>query len=116
MNIRPIKTDQDYRLALSEVEALMMAEADTPEGEKLDVMVTLIEAYEAKHFPLDLPDPIAAITFEMERRDLTVKDLVPMIGRSTRVYEVLNRKRSLTLGMIRKLHQGLGIPAESLIK
>jgi len=116
MNIRPIKTDQDYRLALSEVEALMMAEADTPEGEKLDVMVTLIEAYEAKHFPLDLPDPIAAITFEMERRDLTVKDLVPMIGRSNRVYEVLNRKRSLTLGMIRKLHQGLGIPAESLIK
>ena len=116
MNIRPIKTDQDYRLALSEIEALMMAEADTPEGEKLDVMVTLIEAYEAKHFPLDLPDPIAAITFEMERRDLTVKDLVPMIGRSNRVYEVLNRKRSLTLGMIRKLHQGLGIPAESLIK
>ena len=116
MEIKPIKTNEDYQAALKEVENLMMAEPDTPEGEKLDVMVTLIEAYEAKHFPMDLPDPIEAIKFEMERKGLSVKDLEPMIGKSNRVYEVLNRKRSLTLNMIRKLHKGLGIPAESLIK
>lgn len=116
MNIKPIKTDADYRAALKEIESLMMAAPDTPEGEKLDVMVTLIEAYEAKHFPLDLPDPVAAIKFEMERKGLTVKDLEPMIGRSNRVYEILNHKRSLTLKMIWRLHDGLGIPAESLIK
>jgi len=116
MNIRPIKTDADYQEALKEIETLMVAEANTPEGEKLDVMVTLIEAYEAKHFPLDLPDPVEAIKFEMERKGLTVKDLEPMIGKSNRVYEILNRKRTLTLKMIWKLHDGLGIPAESLIK
>lgn len=116
MDIKPIKTDADYRVALNEIEQLMPAESNTPEGEKLDVLVTLVEAYEAKRFPLDLPDPIAAIEFEMERLGLTVKDLEPMIGKSNRVYEVLNRKRPLTLNMIRKLHQGLGIPAESLIK
>ncbi len=116
MDIKPIKTDADYRAALKEIENLMMAEADTPEGEKLDVMVTLVEAYEAKHFPMDLPDPVEAIKFEMERKDLTVKDLEPMIGKSNRVYEILNHKRSLTLKMIWKLHEGLGIPAESLIK
>ena len=116
MDIKPIKTDADYRAALKEVESLMTASPDSPEGERLDVMVTLIEAYEAKHFPLDLPDPVAAIKFEMERKGLTVKDLEPMIGKSNRVYEILNHKRSLTLKMIWKLHQGLGIPAESLIK
>lgn len=116
MNIKPIKTDTDYRAALKEVESLMTAETNTPEGEKLDVLVTLIEAYERKHFPLDLPDPIEAIKFEMEQKGLTVRDLEPMIGKSNRVYEVLNRKRSLTLKMIWKLHQELGIPAESLIK
>ena len=116
MDIKPIKTDADYRAALKEVETLMMAEPNTPEGEKLDVLVTLIEAYERKHFPLDLPDPVEAIKFEMEQKGLTVKDLEPMIGKSNRVYEVLNRKRSLTLRMIQKLHQELGIPAESLIK
>ena len=116
MNIKPIKTDADYQMALKEIESLMMASPDTPEGEKLDVMVTLIEAYEAKHFPLDLPDPIAAIKFEMERKGLTVKDLEPMIGKSNRVYEILSYKRSLTLKMIWKLHEGLGIPAVSLIK
>ena len=116
MNIRPIKTDSDYRAALKEIEDLMMADPDTPEGEKLDVMVTLTEAYEAKHFPMDLPDPVEAIKFEMERRGLTVKDLEPLIGKSNRVYEILSRKRSLTLKMIWKLHKGLGIPAESLIK
>ena len=116
MNIKPIKTDTDYRAALIEVETLMMAEPNTPEGEKLDILVTLIEAFERKHFPLDLPDPIEAIKFEMEQKGLSVKDLEPMIGKSNRVYEVLNRKRSLTLKMIWKLHQELGIPAESLIK
>jgi HTH-type transcriptional regulator/antitoxin HigA len=116
MNIKPIKTDADYRAALKEVETLMMAEPNTLDGEKLDVLVTLIEAYERKHFPLDLPDPVEAIKFEMEQKGLTVKDLEPMIGKSNRVYEVLNRKRSLTLKMIWKLHQELGIPAESLIK
>ena len=116
MNIKPIKTDADYRAALKEVENLMSATPDTAEGDRLDVMVTLIEAYEARRFPLDLPDPVAAIKFEMERRGLTVKDLEPMIGKRNRVYEILNRKRSLTLKMIWKLHEGLGIPAESLIK
>ena len=116
MDIKPIKTDADYQAALTEIESLMMAEADSPEGEKLDVLVTLIEAYEAKHFPMDLPDPVAAIKFEMERKGLTVKDLEPMIGKSNRVYEVLNHKRSLTLKMIWKLNRELGIPAESLIK
>lgn len=116
MDIKPIKTDADYRAALKEIESLMTAEPDTPEGEKLDVMVTLIEAYEVRHFPMDLPDPVEAIKFEMERRGLGVKDLEPMIGKSNRVYEILNHKRSLTLKMIWKLHEGLGIPAESLIK
>lgn len=116
MDIRPIKTDADYRAALNDIENLMMAKPDTVEGEKLDILVTLVEAYEAKHFPMDLPDPVEAIKFEMERKGLTVKDLEPMIGKSNRVYEILNHKRSLTLKMIWKLHEGLGIPAESLIK
>lgn len=116
MNIKPIKTDDDYRMALKEIEGLMMSGPDTPDDEKLDVMVTLVEAYEAKHFPLDLPDPVTAIKFEMDRKNLTVKDLETMIGRSNRVYEILNGKRSLTLRMIWKSHTGLGIPAESLIK
>jgi HTH-type transcriptional regulator/antitoxin HigA len=116
MDIRPIKTDADYRAALNDIENLMMAEPDTVEGEKLDILATLVEAYEAKHFPMDLPDPVEAIKFEMERKGLTVKDLEPMIGKSNRVYEILNHKRSLTLKMIWKLHEGLGIPAESLIK
>ena len=116
MDIRPIKTNADYRVALNDIENLMMAEPDTVEGEKLDILVTLVEAYEAKHFPMDLPDPVEAIKFEMERKGLTVKDLEPMIGKSNRVYEILNYKRSLTLKMIWKLHEGLGIPAESLIK
>lgn len=116
MDIKPIKTNADYHAALKEVESLMTVEPNTPEGEKLDILVTLIEAYERKHFPLNLPDPVEAIKFEMEQRGLSIKDLEPMIGKSNRVYEVLNRKRSLTLKMIQKLHQELGIPAESLIK
>jgi len=116
MQIRPIKTELDYRHALAEVESLMLAEPDSPAGEKLDVLTTLIEAYERKHYPMDFPDPVDAIKFEMERRGLTAADLEPMIGRRNRVYEVLNHKRSLSLKMIWRLHEQLGIPAESLIK
>ena len=116
MDVKLIKTDADYRATLREIESLMRAEPGAPEGERLDLLVTLVEAYERKHYPLDLPDPVEAIKFVMDQRGLTVKDLEPMIGRSNRVYEVLSRKRPLTLKMIWKLHQGLGIPAESLIK
>jgi HTH-type transcriptional regulator/antitoxin HigA len=116
MNIKPIKTKADYRAALKEIESLMSARPNTPQGERLDVLVTLVEAYERKHFPLDLPDPVGAIKFRMEQIDLTPKDLVPMIGQLNRVYEVLNHKRPLTLKMIWRLHNQLGIPAESLIK
>jgi len=115
MNIHPIKTKRDYENTLQEIEGLMMAEQGSVEGERLDVLVTLIEDYERKHYLLDYPDPIEAIKFAMEQHDLTVKDLVPMIGRTNRVYEILNRKRPLTLPMIKRLHKGLGIPAESLI-
>jgi len=116
MEIKPIRTKADHRAALKEIEALMSARQGTPEGERLDVLVTLVEAYERKHFPMDLPDPIEAIRFSMEQKGLTTKDLVPMIGQINRVYEVLNGKRPLTLLMIRRLHHDLGIPAESLIK
>lgn len=116
MDIRPLKTEADYQAALKEIETLMHAAADTPEGDRLDVLVTLVESYEVKHYPLDLPDPVEAIKFTMEQKGLTVKDLEPMIGRSNRVYEILNHTRPLTLKMIWRLHQGLGIPAESLIR
>jgi len=116
MNIKPINTETDYRAALKDVESLMMAKSDSPEGEKLDVLTTLIEAYESKHYPIDMPDPIEAIKFEMEQQELSVKDLEPMIGRSSRVYEVLAHKRGLSLNMIRNLNRGLGIPAEVLIQ
>jgi HTH-type transcriptional regulator/antitoxin HigA len=116
MDIKPIKTEEDYRATLKEIEPLMRAASGSPEGERLDILVTLVEAYERRHFPLDLPDPVEAIKFVMEQRGLTVKDLEPMIGRSNRVYEILSHKRPLTLKMIWKLHQALGIPAESLIK
>jgi len=116
MNIKPIKTKADYRNALKNVEALMGAKANTANGERLDVLVTLIEAYERKHFPLELPDPVEAIKFQMDQKGLTPKDLEPMIGRLNRVYEILNHKRPLTLKMIWNLHRGLDIPAESLIR
>ena len=116
MNIKPIKTDADYRATLRDIEGLMSAKPDTPQGDRLDLLVTLIEAYERRHFPLDLPDPVAAIRFQMEQKGLVPKDLEPMIGRSNRVYEILNRKRPLTLKMIWRLHRELGIPAESLIR
>ena len=116
MEIKPIKTRADYKAALKALESLMNARANTPEGDRLDVLVTLVEAYERKHFPMDLPDAVEAIKFRMEQQGLTPKDLEPLIGRSNRVYEVLNRKRALTLAMIHRLHVGLGIPAESLLK
>lgn len=116
MEIKPIKNEVDYRATLKEIEGLMMAEADTPEGDRLDVLVTLVEAYESKHYPMELPDPVAAIKFKMDQAGLTAKDLEPFIGQRNRVYEILNKKRQLTLPMIWKLHDGLGIPAESLIK
>lgn len=116
MEIKPIKTDADYRGALKEVESLMAAAAGSPEGERLDVLVTLIEAYEKTHYPMDLPDPVEAIKFRMQQRGLYPKDLTPIFGRLNRVYEVLNGKRSLTLQMIRRLNAELDIPAESLIK
>ena len=115
MNIEPIKTDGDYRRTLSEIEGLMTAEPDTPQGDRLDVLVTLVEAWEAQHYPIDLPDPIAAIRYHMEQNGLAPKDLAPYIGGRNRVYEVLNRKRSLSVKMIWRLHRELGIPAESLI-
>ena len=116
MHIKPIKTKADHRAALKEIETLMMAKRNTPEGERLDVLVTLVEAYERKHYAIDLPDPVEAIKFAMEQRGLSVKDLVPMIGAPNRIYEVLNRKRPLSLKMIWRLHKNLGIPAESLIR
>lgn len=116
MDVKPIRTKTDYRAALREIESLMSAERNTPEGERLDVLVTLVEAYESRHFPLNLPDPVEAIKFHMEQKGMTAKDLVPLIGRLNRVYEVLNRTRPLSLAMIQRLHRELGIPAESLIK
>ena len=116
MDITPIKTKRDYRRALKEIEGLMNAKRGTPEGDRLDVLVTLVEAWEAKHYPIGLPDPVEAIRYHMEQKGLEPRDLVPYIGSRNRVYEVLNRKRPLTLKMIWRLHKGLGIPAESLIR
>ena len=117
MNIKPIRTETDYRAMLAEVERLMkQATTSAAEEDRLEVLSALVEAYEKKHYPIDYPDPIEAIKFIMEQRGLAPKDLVPMIGQPNRVSEILNRKRSLTLAMIRKLHTGLGIPAESLIQ
>ena len=116
MDVKPIKTKRDHQTALKAIEGLMGAKRDSPEGDRLDVLVTLVEAYEARHFPLDLPDPVAAIRFVMEHRGLSVKDLVPFIGQPNRVYEILAHKRPLTMAMAWKLHRGLGIPAESLIR
>ena len=117
MDIKPIRTEADYKAALKEVAALMESDPalGTPHGDRLDVLVTLVQAFEARHYAIDLPDPIEAIKFRMEQQDLKPKDLEPMIGRSNRVYEILNRKRPLTMNMVRKLHTGLGISAECLI-
>lgn len=116
MDIAPLKTKRDYRRSLKEIEGLMSAKRNSPEGDRLDVLVTLVEAFEAKHYPIDLPDPVEAIKYHMEQKGLTARDLTRFIGSRNRVYEVLNRKRPLTLRMVWRLHKGLGIPAESLIK
>jgi HTH-type transcriptional regulator/antitoxin HigA len=117
MEITPIRTEKDYRAALRVVSTLVDQDPppDTPDGERLDVLSTLIEAYERKHHPIDLPDPVEAIKFRMDQAGLSVKDLEPMIGQPNRVYEVLNHKRPLTLRMIRNLNKGLGISAQVLI-
>jgi HTH-type transcriptional regulator/antitoxin HigA len=116
VDIKPIRTKADYRAALKEIESLMTAKANTPEGDRLDVLTTLVEAHERMHFPMDLPDAVDAIKFRMEQSGLTVKDLEPVIGRKNRVYEVLSRRRALTLRMIEGLHTKFGIPAESLLR
>jgi HTH-type transcriptional regulator/antitoxin HigA len=114
--IKPIRTKRDYEAALAEIERLWGAKADTPKGDRLDVLATLIDAYEAEHDPMDPPDPIEAIKFRMEQQGLTRKDLEEIIGTRTRIAEVLNRKRGLSITMIRRLHERLGISAEVLIR
>lgn len=117
MDIRPIHTKADHNATLKEISALMEndPEPGSPDGDRLDILVTLVQAFEAKHTPISAPDPVEAIKFRMEQSGLSVKDLEPIIGKSNRVYEVLSRKRPLTLAMIRRLHHSLGIPAEVLI-
>jgi HTH-type transcriptional regulator / antitoxin HigA len=114
--LKPIRTKADYRKSLAEVEGLWGAKSGTPEGDRLDILATLIDAYEAEHYPMDPPDPIEAIKFRMEQQGLSRKDLEPLIGTRTRVAEILNRKRSLSIGMIRRLHDRLGISADVLIR
>jgi HTH-type transcriptional regulator/antitoxin HigA len=116
MDIRPLRTEADYRAALEEVERLWEAEPGTPEGDRVEVLVTLIEAYEAKHHPIPAPDPIAAILFMMEQKGLTRRDLEPAIGSRSRVSQILNRKRPLTLPMIRALSALLHIPTDVLVQ
>ncbi|MBF0629260.1 MAG: transcriptional regulator [Magnetococcales bacterium] len=116
MEIQLIKTEHDYDAALAEVERLMDADPDTPEGDRLDILATLIAAYEDRHHAIDLPDPIDAIRFRMEQMGLNRKELEPFIGSRARVAEILNRKRQLSLEMIRRLHKGLKIPANVLIQ
>jgi HTH-type transcriptional regulator / antitoxin HigA len=115
-SIRPIRNTKDYERALREVERLWGAKSGTPDGDRLDVLATLIDAYESIHYPMDPPDPIEAIKFRMEQQGLTRKDLEPLIGTRTRVAEVLNRRRGLSIEMIRRLHKKLGISAEILIR
>jgi|SRR2546430_8049394 HTH-type transcriptional regulator/antitoxin HigA len=115
-DLKPIRTDADHTAALAEVARLWGAKSKTPDGDRLDVLATLIDAYEAEHHPMDPPDPVDAIKFRMEQQGLSRKDLEPLIGTRTRVAEVLNRRRSLSIAMIRRLHDRLGISAEVLIR
>lgn len=115
MNIKPIKTDEDLAAALAEIDRLWGAPLDTPRGDKLDVLITLVEAYEAIHYPIDPPDPVEAIAFRLDQLGLSRNALLPALGSRSRISEVLNRKRALSLPMIRRLHQQFGIPLESLI-
>lgn len=118
MNIEPIHNESDYIAARKQVSALVDLDPPrfSPEGDRLAILGLMVQAYEAEHYPLDPPDPIEAIKFRMDQQGLKPKDLEPMIGRRSRVYEVLNGKRKLTMAMVWKLHTGLGIPAESLIR
>lgn len=116
MNVKPIKTKQDYKSALAELERLFDAHANTPDGDYVEVLATLIEKYEEEHYPIDAPDPVEALEYFMESRGLTRADLEKYIGGSGRVSDVLNRKRGLSLNMIRKLHFELGMPAETLLR
>lgn len=117
MQVKAIRTEVDYLEALQQVSALidLDPDRDSQEGERLEVLGTLVQAYEAEHYPIDPPDPIEAIRFRMDQSGMGVKDLVPYIGPLNRVYEVLSRKRPLTLHMIRRINKGMGIPAEVLI-
>jgi HTH-type transcriptional regulator / antitoxin HigA len=115
-DVRPIRSDADYKAALAEVERLWGGPSGTSEGDRLDVLATLIDAYEAEHHPIDPPDPVEAIKFRMEQQGLSRKELEPLIGTRTRVAEVLGRKRALSISMIRRLHEGLGISADVLIR
>lgn len=114
--VRPLRSKRDHAAALKEVERLWGAKAGTRDGDRLDVLVTLIEGYEEEHYPIDPPDPIEAIKFRMEQQGLTRRDLEEIIGTRTRIAEVLNRKRGLSIAMIRRLNERLGIPAEVLIR
>ena len=116
MEIKPIRTEADYKAAVKEIEQLWGASYGSPEGDKLDVLVTLVEAYEEKHYPIPPPDPIEAILHYMENQGLSEHDLEPYLGSHLYVSEVLNRQRSLSLDMIRKLHIELGIPADILVQ
>ena len=115
MEIQPIKNEKDYDRALKVIEELWNAEQDTPDGDRLDILITLVEAYEQQHHPMYPPDPIAAIEFHMDQNELSRSDLEEFIGTRARVSEVLNRRRGLSIEMIRNLHEGLGIPLESLV-
>jgi len=116
MQIRPIKTKADHRAALKDIERLMDAKPGTPAGDRLEVLATLVDRYESEHEAIEPPDPIEALLYHMESRGLTRRDLEPYLGSRARVAEVLNRRRALTIEMIRKLHDGLGISAEVLIR
>ena len=114
MNIKPIKTEKDYNNTLNQIEKLMDAKPNTPQMDELEVLTTLVEAYEAQHYIINTPDPIEAIKFRMEQEGLKQKDLVNIVGSKSRVSEILNKKRKLTIEMIRNLHTRLHIPVESL--
>jgi HTH-type transcriptional regulator/antitoxin HigA len=116
MNLRSLKTEQDYQEALAEIERLFEAAPETSEGDRLDILTLLVEAYEEQHYPILPPDPVAALEYYMESRGLSRRDLEPYLGSRARVAEVLNRRRGLTIDMIRRLHQSLGISAEVLIQ
>lgn len=115
MNIKPIRNDADLQQALRQLESVFQAQTGTPEADEMEILVTLIETYEQKYFPISAADPVEAIKIRMEQQGLTQKDLEPFIGSNGRVSEILNRKRKLSLRMVKRLHEGLCIPYESLL-